>query len=140
MIAEEWRKCRDFNPSRQQLRRWRAVESSDIGTDKRNSADAEVKHHLAGEAQMVPGGRIIAGPGEAVALASGVRGTSQNERPLIGAQLQKSFICGASVFETYDVMDFRMRRRTRGEAWLFDAMNSVQRHSASRPVEYRRFV
>src|SRR5438874_263487 len=140
MIAVERREGGKLDPTRQQSWSRGTIESSDIRTDVRDAADAEVEHHLRGQAQMVPGSRVVPRPGEAVALSTRVCGASQHKRPLVGTQFEQAIVSGAGVLEPDYVMDLGMRGSPRREARFFDAMNRVERHGLVGSVKHRGFV
>ncbi len=89
---------------------------------------------------MVPGGRIIAGPGESITLAARISGAGQNKRTLVRSQFQQTFKSAAGIFQSDDVVDLGVGRRPRSEAGLFDAMHGVERHGLAGSVEDRGLV
>src|SRR5215472_2596733 len=89
---------------------------------------------------MVPRGRVVAGPGEAVALSTGVGGAGEHKRPLIGTQLEQAVIRRARILQPDNVVNLRVRCGTGCEAGLLDAMDRVQRHRLPGAVEDRRLV
>src|ERR1700747_365992 len=89
---------------------------------------------------MVPRREIVAGPGEPVSLAASVGRTRKNKRALIGTQLQQSFISGARIFQSDDIVNFGVRRGPRSEAGLINAVDRIEWHGLGRAVKYRWLV
>ena len=115
-------------------------ESADVGTDKRNAAESEVEEHLGGEAEVVPGSGIVAGPGEAVALPSCEGRAGEDEGTFVGAQFEEALIGAAGIFESNDIVNLRVRGGAGHEAGLFDAVNAIEGHSLAGSVEDRGLV
>src|SRR5579862_1198075 len=89
---------------------------------------------------MIPGRGIVSGPGESVALASGVGGAGQDKGTLVGPQLEQALERGARVLQPNDVVNLGVSRGARGKSGLFDAMHGIERHGLARSVENRRLV
>src|SRR5205814_1678929 len=78
VITKEGREGCKLNPTREQRGCGRTAEPAHIRADKRDSADAEIEHHLRRQAEMVPGCGIISSPGKSVALASRISRASED--------------------------------------------------------------
>ena len=140
VVAEERIESSDLNPAGEQVGWRRAVESADVGAHERNSAEAEIEQLLRGQAKMVPGGGIVSGPGEAVALSAGEGRAGKDEGTLVGAQLEQAVVGGAGILQSDDVVNLGVSRGAGGETGLLDAMNIVERHGLARSVKDRGLV
>ena len=140
VIAIEGLEGADLDPASEQIGRRRAAESADVVADERDAAEAEVEGQLRAEAHLVPGGGVVAGPGEAVALAAGIGGARHHEGTLVGTQLEQPFVGGALVLHAEDVVNLGVRGGAGGEAGLVDAVNVVERHGEGGAVEDGRLV
>src|SRR5712672_580213 len=140
VIAIERIEGSNLNPSRKQVRPGRSAESSDVVTDKRNAAEAEVEQHLCGEAEVVPGGGIISGPGKPVALPTREGGAGQDERTLVGPQLEQALVSTARILQSNDIVNLRVRGGASRKPRLFDPVNGIQRHGFAGSVKDRGLV
>src|SRR5258708_1147402 len=140
VIAIEGIEGCNLNPSRKQVRPGRAVESTDVGTNERNAAEAEVEQHLGCEAEVIPGRGIISGPGKSVALPTRVCCAGEDEGTLVGTQLEKALVSAARILKSNDIVNFGMRRGASHEARLFDAVNGIQGHGFAWSVKDRGLV
>src|SRR5678815_5727722 len=129
-----------FNPARQQVGLRRTVESADVVTHKRNSAEAKIEQLLGAHAKTIPGGGIVAGPGEAVALSARESRAGKDKGAFVGAQLQQAVVGSAGIFQSDDVVNLSVGRVAGGEARLLDAMNVVERHRFARSIEDRGLI
>ena len=89
---------------------------------------------------MIPGSGVIAGPGEAVALAASVGGAGENEGALVGTELEKAVVGGALIFHSENVVDFGVRSGALGETRLVDAMDGIEGHGLGGSVKNGRLV
>ena len=140
VVAEEGIESSDLNPAREQIGLRRTVESADVVAHERNSAEAEIEQLLGGQAKMVPGGGIVARPGEAVALSAGESRAGKDEGTFVGAQLEQAFVGGAGIFQSDDVVNLSVSRGAGGETRFLDAMNVVERHGLAGSVEDRGLI
>src|SRR6185437_7214282 len=88
----------------------------------------------------IPGGAVVAGPGCAVALATGKAGTRHDKGALVRPKREQAFISAARVLHAVHVVDFQMRSGALLKPGLIDAMLNIVRHSFGGGLEYRRFV
>ena len=77
---------------------------------------------------MVPVAGVVAGPGDGVALATGVAGARHDEGPQVGLQFEQAVVGGARVLHAEDVVDLEMGGGARREAGLVDAVLRVVGH------------
>ena len=93
----------------------RAIEPANIIAHERNSAQAEVEKLLGRQAKVVPGGGIVSGPGEAVALSAGESRAGKDKGTIVRAQLEQAFVGGAGILQSDDVVDLRVGGGAGGE-------------------------
>src|SRR5689334_21500062 len=89
---------------------------------------------------MVPGGGVVSGPGESVALSACESRARQDERTLVRAQFEQPLIGGTRILQSHHIVNFRMCRGTSGETGLFDTLEVIERHGFTRSVKHRRLV
>ena len=125
----------EFKPLGEEVRRGRSGKSAHVCPGEREAADAEVDELRDGHAEVVPCGTIVAGPGGAVALATGVAGTGHDEGTLVGPEGKGAFKGGAGVLHAEDVVDLQMRGGAFAEAGLVDAVLDVEGHGFAGAIE-----
>src|SRR4030088_3593679 len=89
---------------------------------------------------MVPGAAVVACPRSGISLAPGITGARQNERPLLGRELQQSVIGRPGVLHSVDIVDFKVARYAWLETRLVNPVLDVIGHGPLWSVEYGRFV
>ena len=89
---------------------------------------------------MVPGGGVISGPGEPVALPTRESSAGEDEGTLVGAQLEKALVSGARILKSDDIVNLRVRGGASHEAGFFDAVNGIQGHGFAGSVKDRGLV
>ncbi len=84
---------------------------------------------------MVPGRGVVAGPGDGVALASGIGGASHDEWAFVGIEFEHALVGAARVLHAVDIVDFGMCRSPGYKSGLLDAMDGSERHGLAGAVE-----
>lgn len=140
MIAIHGIEGANLKPAGEKVWRGGAAKSADVIADERYATEAKIKKHLSAQAELIPSGGVVPGPGKSVALAAGIGGTGQNEGALVRAKLQEPFVGGALIFHAKDVVNLCVGGGAGSEAWLIDAMDAIEGHGSGGTVEYRGFV
>ncbi len=140
MVAIDRLKGRKLDPLGQQIRRWRTGKAAHVRAGKRKATQPQVHQLGHGHAQVIPGGAVVASPGDGVALASGVAGTRHHKRPLVRPQRKLTLLGGAGVLHTKNVVDLKVGRGALAEAGFVDPMLDVVWHRLARAIENRRLI
>src|ERR1700743_2381538 len=133
-------KCGQHQPAREQVGRRRSGKAAHIRAGERKAAQSEVEKLRRSLAKVIPGRRVVASPGNSIALAAGKAGARHHKGPLVGAQRKYTIMRGARVLHTVDVVNFRVPGRARSKARLIDAMLHVIRHGLGWIDKYGRLV
>ena len=102
-----------------------AAEAAYVGAGEGEAAEAEVEELRGGHAEVVPGGEVVAGPGDGVALAAGVGGARHDVGADVGAEGELAFHGGAGVLHAVDVVDLGVEGGAGGEAFVLGTVDAV---------------
>src|SRR6202035_3891497 len=94
VVAVNRLKRGELGPSREQFGSGRSDEAANIGAAETESAKPQIQEHRGSETKVIPGTGVVARPSHGVALATGVSGPSQDERPGVGVEFQQALIGG----------------------------------------------
>src|ERR1700686_838497 len=125
VIAINGLKCCQLRPFGEELGGWIADEAAYVRAAHSKPAEAKVLQRGSGQAQMIPGAAVVASPSGGVALTSGVGSARQNERTLVGRNLQQSFVSGARILHAINIVNLTMAGDALPESRLIDAMLNV---------------
>ena len=135
MIAKQGIQGAQLHPAGQQGGGGVATVASDIGPGQAKAGNPQIEQLRHREAQVVPTGRIIPGPGGRVAPTSGETRTGQHEGAKLGAKFLQTFEGRPAVEHAKDVVDFTLVGASPGQL-----MANIQRHRLIGPVESGRFI
>ncbi len=128
VVAVDGIECAGFDPTGKKGRRWRSGKSADIVAHHSVAGNSHAEQHRRAHAEMIPNCDVVAGPGRGVALSAGIGSTRQHKRPLVRPQLQQSFLRGAHILHSKNVVNCKMRQR----GTVVQTVAHIERHGLGR--------